>query len=136
MAEAAHACSNRRRALIGSWVTPPTTGVIEIERGGYENITINHGCGGGDCGGGSNSGDDDGGDDGGDGGNGEGDGPCLRIVMPRVEHYAWRKINTIHFIIQNILKQSKHTWRSPLQTTMPFVLIETNLLLVISSEFM
>ena len=71
MAEAARACSNRRRALIGSWVTPPTTGVIEIERGGDENITINHGCGGGICGGGSNSGGDDGGG-GGDGGNGGG----------------------------------------------------------------
>jgi len=46
---------------------PPTTGVIKIERGGDENITINHGCGGGDCGGGSNSG---GGDDGGDSGDG------------------------------------------------------------------
>jgi hypothetical protein len=73
MAEAACACSNRRRALIGSWVTPPTTGVIEIERGGDENITINHGCGGGNCGGGSNSGSDDGGD-GGDGGGKESDG--------------------------------------------------------------
>jgi len=52
----------------------PTTGVIEIERGGDKNITINHGCGGGDCGGGSNSGGDDGGDgsDGGDGGDGRG----------------------------------------------------------------
>jgi len=48
-------------------VTPPTTGVIEIERGGDKNITINHSCGGGDCGGGSNSGGDDGGD-GSDGG--------------------------------------------------------------------
>ena len=37
------------------------TGVIEIEQGGDENITINHGCGGGECGGGSNSGGDDGG---------------------------------------------------------------------------
>ncbi len=55
MAEAARACSNRLRALIGSWVTPAMTGVIEIERGGDENKTINHGCGGGDCGGGSNS---------------------------------------------------------------------------------
>jgi len=44
MAEAAHTCSNRRRALIGSWVMPPTTSAIEIERGGDENITINHGC--------------------------------------------------------------------------------------------
>ena len=44
MAEAARACSNRRRGLIGSWVMPPTTGAIEIERGGDENITINHGC--------------------------------------------------------------------------------------------
>ena len=36
MTEATRACSNRRRALIGSWVTPPTTGAIEIERGGDE----------------------------------------------------------------------------------------------------
>ena len=43
----------------------PTTGVIEIERGGDKNITMNHGCGGGDCGGCSNSG-----GNGGDGGNG------------------------------------------------------------------
>jgi hypothetical protein len=49
------ACSNRRRALIGSWVTPPTTGSIEIEWGGEENITINHGCGGGGGGGGGES---------------------------------------------------------------------------------
>jgi hypothetical protein len=47
---AVRARSNRRRALIGLWVTPPTTGSIEIERGGDENITINHGCGGRDCG--------------------------------------------------------------------------------------
>ena len=47
---AVRARSNQRRALIGLWVTPPTTGSIEIERGGDENITINHGCGGGDCG--------------------------------------------------------------------------------------
>ena len=66
MEEAARACANRRRGLIGSWVTPSATGAIEIERGGDENITINHGCGDGDCGGGSNSG----GDDGGNGGNG------------------------------------------------------------------
>jgi hypothetical protein len=72
MVEAARACSNRRCALIGSWVTPPTTGVIEIERGGDENITINHGCGGGDCGGGSNSGGNDGGDGGDDGDGGDG----------------------------------------------------------------
>jgi len=68
MAEAARACSNRRRVLIGSWVTPPATGAIEIKRGGDENITINHSCGGGDCGGGGNRG----GDDGGDGSNGGG----------------------------------------------------------------
>jgi hypothetical protein len=44
MAEAARASSIRWRALIGSWVTPPTTGAIEIERWwGDENITINHG---------------------------------------------------------------------------------------------
>jgi len=71
MAEAARACSNRWHALIGSWVTPPTTGIIEIERGGDENITINHGCGGGNCGCGSNSGGDDG-DDGGDDSDGRG----------------------------------------------------------------
>ena len=52
-------------------MTPPTTGIIEIERGGDENITINHGCGGGDCDGSSSSGGGDGGD-GGDGGNGGG----------------------------------------------------------------
>jgi len=80
MAEAARACSNRWRALIGSWVMPPTTGVIEIERGGDKNIPKKHGCGGGDCGGGSNSGGDDSGDggdvgdscNGGDGSNGAG----------------------------------------------------------------
>ena len=47
---AVRARSNRWRALIGSWVTLPTTGSIEIERGGAENITINHGSGGSDCG--------------------------------------------------------------------------------------
>jgi hypothetical protein len=80
MAEAARACSNRRRALIGSWVTPATTGVIEIERGGDENITINHSCGGGNCGGSSNSGGNDG-SDGGDGGGRESDGGvgCGRV---------------------------------------------------------
>jgi len=54
----------------------PMTGVIEIEQGGDENTTINHGCGGGDCGGGSNSGGDDGGNggNGGDGGGRESDG--------------------------------------------------------------
>ena len=50
MAEAAHACSNRRRALIGSWVTLPTTSAIEIEQGGDENITINRGCRQGEAG--------------------------------------------------------------------------------------
>ena len=71
--------SNRRRALIGSWVMPPTTGAIKIEREGDENITINHGCGGGDCGGSCNSGGGGGGGsgsggDGGDGGGRESDG--------------------------------------------------------------
>ena len=61
MAEAARACSNQRRTLIGSWVTPPATGAIKIERGGDENRTINH------------IGGDDGGD-GGDGGGRESDG--------------------------------------------------------------
>ena len=56
MADAARACSNQWCALIGSWVTPPATGAIEIERGDDKNITINHGCGGGDCGGDGNSG--------------------------------------------------------------------------------
>ena len=59
------------RIELGSWVTPPMTGVIEIERGGDETITINHCCGGGDCGGGSSSGGNDGGD-GSDSGNGGG----------------------------------------------------------------
>ena len=74
MAEAACACFNQWRALIGSWVTLPATGVIKIEQGSDKNITINHGCGPGDCGGGSNSGGDDGGDGGvgGDGGKGGG----------------------------------------------------------------
>ena len=49
-------------------MTPPTTGIIEIEQGGDENITINHGCSGGICGGGSNSSGDDSGDGGDDGG--------------------------------------------------------------------
>ena len=39
---AVRARSNQRHALIGSWVTPPTTGAIEIEQGGDKNITINH----------------------------------------------------------------------------------------------
>jgi len=50
---------------------PPTTSVIKIEQGGDKNITINHGCGGGDCGGSGNSGGNNGGD-GGDGSNGGG----------------------------------------------------------------
>ncbi len=32
---------NLWRALIGSWVMPPSNGSIEIERGGEKNITIN-----------------------------------------------------------------------------------------------
>jgi len=47
---AVRARSNRWSTLIGSWVTPPANGSIKIERGGAENITINHGSGGGDCG--------------------------------------------------------------------------------------
>ena len=69
---AARARSNRRRALIGSWVTPPTTRAIEIKWGGDGNITINHGCSYGDCGGSCNS-DGNSNDDGG-GGNGCGCG--------------------------------------------------------------
>ncbi len=42
--------SNRWRTLIGSWVTLPTTGSIEIKLGGAKNITIDHGSGGADCG--------------------------------------------------------------------------------------
>ena len=56
MAETSRACFNQRRALIGSWVTPPTTGAIKIKRGGDKKITINH------------SGGDDGSDDDGNGG--------------------------------------------------------------------
>jgi len=69
--------------LIGSWETPPATGAIEIERGGDENITINHGCSDGDCGGGGNSGGDDGGD-GSDGGGIESDSGvgCGRSSSP------------------------------------------------------
>ena len=87
MVEAACACSNQRRALIGSWVTPPTTGIIKIEQGGDKNITINHGCSGGDCGGGSNSGSDDGGNgnDCGDGGNGGGrESETMKTAMAAV----------------------------------------------------
>jgi hypothetical protein len=73
MAEAACACSNRRRVLIGAWVTLPMTSVIAIERGGDQSITINHGCGGGNCGGGSNSSGGNSGN-GGDGGGRESDG--------------------------------------------------------------
>ncbi len=47
---AIRAHSNRWCALIGSWVMPPTKSSIEIDRGGAENITINHRSGGGDCG--------------------------------------------------------------------------------------
>ena len=42
MVDAARACSNQRRGLIGSWVMLPTTGAIKIERRGDKNITINH----------------------------------------------------------------------------------------------
>jgi len=49
-------------------VTPPTTGTIKIEQRGDKNITINHGCGGGNCGGGGNSGCNNGGDGGKGGG--------------------------------------------------------------------
>jgi len=47
---AIRARSNRWCALIGLWVTPPTDGSIEIDRGGAKKITINHRSGGGDCG--------------------------------------------------------------------------------------
>ena len=60
--------SNIWRALIGSWVMPPSNGSIEIERGGEKNITINHSCGGGDCGSGGNSESKSNGYGGGDGG--------------------------------------------------------------------
>ena len=40
---AVRARSNRRRALTGSWATPPTTGFIQIERGGEPYGTIDHG---------------------------------------------------------------------------------------------
>jgi len=54
----------------------PTAWSKFLGGGGNENITINHGCGGGDCGGSVNS-DGDGnsnGDGGGDGGGGDGGG--------------------------------------------------------------
>jgi hypothetical protein len=70
---AARAHSNQRRALIGSWVTPPMTGVIEIKRGGDKNITINHGCGDSDCGGSCNSNGKSDGSGGGGSGGGRGD---------------------------------------------------------------
>jgi hypothetical protein len=40
---AVHAHSNQWRALTGSWVTPPMTGFIQIERGGEPYSTIDHG---------------------------------------------------------------------------------------------
>ena len=46
---------------------PPLNGSIEIKQGGEKNITINHGCGGGDCGGGGNSDSNSDGDGDGDG---------------------------------------------------------------------
>ena len=73
--------SNIWRALIGSWVMPPSNGSIEIKRGGEKNITINHGCGGGDCGSGGNSeSKSDDGDGGGDGG-----GKALKITTTAAE---------------------------------------------------
>jgi hypothetical protein len=39
---AVHARSNQRRALTGSWATPPTTGFIQIEQGGEPYGTIAH----------------------------------------------------------------------------------------------
>ncbi len=66
----------------------PTPWGMFLGGGGDENITINHGCGGGNCGGSSNSdGDGDGGSggggssgggSGGDGGGGESDGGVLQ----------------------------------------------------------
>ena len=47
---------------------PPSNGSIKIERGGEENITINHGCGGGNCGSGGNSDSNSDGDGSNDGG--------------------------------------------------------------------
>ena len=84
MAEAARACSNRRRALIGLWVTPPATGAIEIEQGSDKNISINHGCGGGDCGGDINRGGGDNGGNGSDSGGIESNGGvgCGRSSSP------------------------------------------------------
>jgi hypothetical protein len=39
---AVRACSNQRCTLTGSWATPPTTGFIQIKRGGEPYGTINH----------------------------------------------------------------------------------------------
>ena len=53
---------------------PLTTGTIEIEQGGDENIKINHSCGGGGCGGNCNSnGNSNGNGSSGGGGGGRGD---------------------------------------------------------------
>jgi len=91
-------------------MTPPATGVIEIERGGDENITINHGCGGGDCGGGGNSGGDDSGD-GGDGGGIESDGGVgcggipfpRRSVVPRERDAPRASMGRLHFDVDCFL---------------------------------
>ncbi len=53
---------------------PTSNGSIEIERGGEKNITINHGCGGGDFGSVGNSDSNSDGDGGGDGEGIESDG--------------------------------------------------------------
>ncbi len=79
---AARAHSNRRCTLIGSWVTQPMAGTIEIEIGGDENITINHGCGGGNCGGSGNS---DGKSD------GDGGGGGVRLRRQRKGGWHWRR---------------------------------------------
>jgi len=82
-------------------VTPPTTGIIEIKQGGDENITINHGCGGGNCGDGSNSSGGNGGDggDGGDGGNGGGresdDGSCLHLRFQS----TWTYLTCLQYLL-------------------------------------
>ena len=72
--------SNLWRAFMGSWVMPPLTGSIKIERGGEKNITINHGCGGCDCGSGSNSDSNSDGD-----GRGDGGSEALKITTTTAE---------------------------------------------------
>jgi hypothetical protein len=100
-------------------VTPSTTGAIKIEQGGGKNITINHGCGGGDCG--------DGGNDGGNGGNvggresdgGVGCGRSLSPSMAAVTGAAKTKetMKTITAVVKATTGESSVMMTTMIETT-------------------